>query len=223
MDKKKVKLLVVVDMQKDFVTGCLGSEKADSITPAVAEYIRNFEGDIVVTKDTHGRVGASNEENAQQYLSTQEGRRLPVPHCLVGTPGHALDDRIEKALGSRLGSSEMFTVSRTDIFCKPSFGSMDFAEFIKKREKFDDIEYSEIQFCGVCTGICVISNAVIAKAAVPEADIKILANMCACVTDETHLTALKAMQTLQMDVVNAVGLGEDKDGRGMYELVAADM
>ena len=168
------RLLIVVDMQKDFVTGVLGTARARAIAPAIAAFIRGFDGDRIYTKDTH----------MEDYLLTQEGKRLPVVHCVGGTDGWQLVPEIQD------------TVRAEDLIIeKPSFGSLELITAIQRGG------YDEIYLVGVCTGICVISNAVIAKAADPEARIAIVSDLCGCVTEETHETALAAMRTLQMDVI----------------------
>ena len=166
-------VLVVVDMQNDFVTGPLGTKRAREIAPKLADYIRAFDGDVVYTIDTH----------AEDYLSTQEGRRLPVTHCVKGTDGWKLAPDVWMA--SRSSQS---------VFEKPAFGSEGLMAYLKEEDP------SEIYFAGVCTGICVLANAVLAKTACPEAGIHILKDLCGCVTKESHETALKAMELLQMDV-----------------------
>ena len=129
------KLLVVVDMQNDFVTGCLGTPEARAIVPALTEYVKNFDGEVIFTKDTH-------EKN---YLETQEGKYLPVTHCIRGTAGWGIITELKPYVGN-------------DFYCKKTFGSVELANKIKSGN------YDEVQFCGVCTGICVISNALMAKA-----------------------------------------------------------
>lgn len=169
------KLLVVVDMQKDFVTGALGTEQAKKIVPDIAAFIDKWDGDVCFTRDTH-------DEN---YMETQEGKRLPVPHCIDGTDGWNIVDALTR-----------FVDDDTVIMNKPTFGSVALARWIR------DIGYQDVYFCGVCTGICVISNAVVLKAHAPEVNITTIADLCACVNEETHETALNAMRTLQIDVKN---------------------
>ena len=180
------KLLVVVDMQKDFVTGCLGTDAAKATVRPIAEYIRNFDGNVVFTMDTHG-VEPSDDPCGTQtgekgYLETQEGRRLPVPHCLCGTDGFDLVPELKCFMPAH-------------IYYKETFGSRNLMTSLMIRRP------NVIEFCGVCTGICVISNAVIAKTALPEAEIRILSNLCACISPESHANALRSMHTLQMDIV----------------------
>lgn len=166
-------LLVVVDMQEDFVRGALGTPEAQAMLADAAGFIRGFRGKKVFTMDTHG----------EDYLATQEGKNLPVPHTVKGSDGWQLAPEI-KAL-----------VAEGDtVLEKGSFGSLVLAEVVRQRH------YDNIYFLGVCTGICVISNAVIAKAADPEAVIHILAGLCACVSPESHRTALEAMRLLQMKI-----------------------
>ena len=142
------KLLIVVDMQNDFVTGVLGTKEAQMIVPDMVEYIKSFDGQIVFTRDTH-------DEN---YLSTEEGKKLPVVHCIKGTEGWEIIPELQ------------FLTKDRDIYDKPSFGSLALADTLRSTS------FSEIQLCGVCTGICVISNAILAKAAEPDTPVKVLGN-----------------------------------------------
>ena len=169
-------LLVVVDMQNDFITGALANPEGQKIVGKVADYIYGFDGDIVFTEDTHF---------FGNYLAHQEGKRLPVLHCIWGTDGHELVPEIAKAVQSK-----------KDSFCcvKETFGSVRLGEMVAKEQ------YKTIYFVGVCTDICVISNAILCKAFDPEARIVVLKDMCAGVTPESHETALKAMQACQIDV-----------------------
>lgn len=170
------KLLIVVDMQNDFVTGCLGSKEAEAIVPKMSEYVRNFDGTVLFTQDTHD----------EDYDHTEEGKNLPVRHCLKDADGWKI---IPELAG--------FT-KRENIFTKETFGARTLLDFLSSQETYDEIE-----LCGVCTGICVISNAVLAKTAQPNAHIVVLRDLCACVTPETHETALNAMKTLQMEVIDS--------------------
>ena len=167
-------LLIVVDMQEDFVNGSLGTKEAQKIVPAAAEFIKSFPGQKVYTKDTH----------TEAYLSTQEGRNLPVKHTIRGTDGWELVPEIRELV-----------TDRDIIVEKGGFGSLTIADIVQKAH------CENIYFIGVCTGICVISNAVIAKAADPEAVIHIVRGLCACVSPESHETAISAMRLLQMDII----------------------
>lgn len=175
------KLLIVVDMQNDFVTGCLGTEEAKAIVPKVVDLVQNFDGDVWFTRDTH----------QSDYMETQEGKKLPVIHCIEGTEGWEIIPELVS-----------FTEKADKIFDKPTFGSIALADELRKIQSSTDIEhYDEINLCGVCTGICVISNAMLAKAVTPETPINILASACACVSPDSHETALNAMKTCQIDVI----------------------
>ena len=168
------KLLVVVDMQKDFVDGSLDTPEAVEIVPVVVEKVKDAkeeETDIVFTRDTHG----------EDYLKTQEGRRLPVVHCVEGTPGWEI-----------IGALKPYAEKVID---KPTFGSTQLAHFAVQRK------YTDIELVGLCTDICVVSNALLLKAALPEANISVDASCCAGSTPEAHACALQAMKSLQIEVV----------------------
>ena len=171
------KFLIVVDMQKDFVDGALGSAEAAAIVPNVVRKIEGFDGEIVATFDTH-------QEN---YMETAEGKKLPVPHCIKGTPGWALDSAVASAL-ERKG----FTAVE-----KPTFGSTALPGVL--REKAGEEDFS-IELVGLCTDICVISNAMILKAALPEIPLLVDGACCAGVTPESHRNALEAMKMCQISV-----------------------
>lgn len=176
MNAKKV--LIVIDMQNDFVTGALANEEAQKIIGAVAERIETCRAEgteVFFTRDTHG----------QNYMDTQEGRFLPVPHCVHGSDGWQIIPEL-----SAYAEEER-------ILDKPAFGSLKLPEFL--REKLGE-EPGEIELCGVCTDICVISNAVILKAAFPEAAVTVRGNLCAGVTVESHENALAAMGACQVIV-----------------------
>ena len=193
------KLLVVVDMQNDFIDGSLGTKEAQEIVPKVIEKIKNFDGIIVTTMDTH-------DEN---YLSTQEGKNLPVKHCICGEDGWHLNEEVRKALLS----SEMFcrndkqenAIWLLENYCKETFGSLElmddcFDEFGEDgRSHPEDVE---ITLIGLCTDICVISNAMLIKSVLPEARIIVDASCCAGVTPESHKNALEAMKMCQIEVIN---------------------
>lgn len=177
-----MKVLIVVDMQNDFIDGALGTKEAVEILPKVVEKIKNFDGQILYTRDTH-------EEN---YMDTQEGNYLPVPHCVRGTSGWQLNSQIE-ALRSG-GSVD-----------KPTFGSVELGKLLKEQEenlKADGKSGIEsITLIGLCTDICVISNALLIKAFLPEIPIFVDAACCAGVTPESHKNALEAMKVCQIQVI----------------------
>ncbi len=167
-------ILVVVDMQKDFVDGALGTNEAQAIVPAVCEKIRTFDGDIFVTFDTH----------FENYMETSEGKQLPVPHCIKGTPGWALDLRVAEALEGK----------RFTMIEKPTFGSVRLPELIRKQCG----EECSIELIGLCTDICVVSNALLLKANFPENPIAVDPACCAGVTPESHLAARTTMKMCQI-------------------------
>ena len=171
------KCLIVVDYQNDFVTGSLGFAKAEQLDDRIANKIakcRNEGWEIVFTFDTH-------EEN---YLQTNEGRNLPVEHCIKGTDGHKL-----------YGITAEMQKQSDKCFYKPSFGSAELFEYLKA-EKFDKVE-----LCGVVTNICVISNAVLAKTALPESEISVDSACVASNDDSLNKSALDVMQIMQINVL----------------------
>lgn len=169
------KVLVVVDMQNDFIDGTLGTKEAESIVDNVREKIKSFDGEVVFTRDTH----------FDNYSETQEGRKLPVTHCIKGTKGWNIRQELDE-----LRTEDM------KVFDKITFGSKELAEYLS-----NDKELEEITFVGLCTDICVISNALTAKAFMPEVEIKVDAKCCAGVSVESHNNALEAMKMCQIQVV----------------------
>ena len=170
-------ILFVVDMQNDFIDGALGTKEAVAIVPKVAEKIRNFSGRVLFTRDTH-------EEN---YMETQEGKNLPVPHCIKGTDGWQI-------------RPELMELCKNEPINKVTFGSVDLGNVLNDINKEESIE--SITFIGLCTDICVISNVMIAKAFLPEVKIKVDASCCAGVTPESHKNALEAMKVCQVEIEN---------------------
>ncbi len=172
------KILIVIDMQKDFIDGSLGTKEAQAIVENVVRKIGEYaEGDVYATRDTH-------QEN---YLETSEGRHLPVVHCVEGTEGWEIEPRVAQALGG------------APIVNKPTFGSVVLAELLQEE---NDREELEIELVGLCTDICVVSNALLLKAAMPEITIAVDASCCAGVTPESHEAALTTMQMCQIEVKN---------------------
>ena len=168
------KFLIVVDMQNDFVDGALGTKEAVAIVPKVVEKIKDFDGEIIATYDTH----------FDNYMETSEGKMLPVPHCIKETDGFKLNADIQNSLEGK----NWVPVE------KPSFGSLELPKIIK--EKYgDDIK---ITLIGLCTDICVISNALILKANFPEAEISVIESCCAGVTPEKHNAAIETMKSCQI-------------------------
>ena len=169
-----MKYLIVVDMQVDFITGSLGSKMAEEVVPNVVEKVKNFEGKVIFTRDTH----------FADYMTTQEGKKLPVEHCIKDTNGWQICDEL--------------TPYVKEVVDKITFGSVNLPNIIKGYG--DEIE--EIELCGLCTDICVISNAMILKATFPEVKITVDSKCCAGVSVESHKTALDAMKTVQIEIVN---------------------
>ena len=201
MNMEKIKVLVVVDMQKDFVDGALGTPEAQKIVPLVAETIHQFADPhtaIIFTKDTH----------PVDYMKTQEGKYLPVPHCIEGTGGAGIVDEVFEAWINHAQGENRF-MSGYDAYPaydenpirikKPTFGSIELQNILYDMN--DRFEIEEINFMGVCTGICVLSNAILAKATLPEVPINVIADCCACVTPESHKTALEAMKLCQINII----------------------
>ena len=170
------KILVVIDMQNDFIDGALGTPEAVGIVEAVKEKIRSYPPeDVIATMDTHG----------ENYMDTQEGKYLPVPHCIKGTDGWQIREDIAGLL------------TGATVYEKPTFGSMDMAADLKA---MSDHEPIEIEMVGLCTDICVVSNALLLKAAMPEVKISVDAACCAGVTPEKHAAALETMRSCQIIV-----------------------
>lgn len=167
-------ILIVVDMQKDFIDGALGTPEAVRIVPYVKEVIERFDGKVFFTRDTH----------FEGYMDTQEGRNLPVPHCIKGTPGWEIHPALE-------------ALRKTDAIDKLTFGSSELPTALAKEENIESIT-----FVGLCTDICVISNVMITKAFFPEIPITVDAKGCAGVTPQSHKNALEAMKMCQITIVN---------------------
>ena len=168
------KILIVVDMQNDFIDGALGSAEAVAIVPYVKALIESFDGKVLFTRDTH----------FENYMQTQEGKNLPVPHCIKGTDGWQI-------------RAELDALRKTEPIDKITFGSSNLVEVLRAEP---DIE--SITFVGLCTDICVISNAMVVKAYYPEIPLYVDARGCAGVSPESHKRALDAMSVCQIKVLN---------------------
>ena len=170
-----MKVLAIIDMQKDFIDGALGTKEAVAIVPEVAARLAQARADgetVVFTRDTHHAY----------YLLTQEGRKLPVPHCLEGTDGWQIDAAL--------------AVEDAPVFDKPGFGSPALIEYLRSLPTLEGVE-----FIGLCTDICVITNAMMTKGALPEVPLSVRADCCAGVTPQSHETALQAMRMCQISIV----------------------
>ncbi len=170
------KILLVVDMQVDFIDGSLGTAEAVAILPKVAAKIEGFEGSVLFTRDTH----------FEDYLTTQEGKNLPVPHCIKGTDGHAIHPSLAHLVGEH-------------VCDKLTFGAKELPAMVDAlNPEGDTLDFTLI---GLCTDICVISNAMLLKAFYPEASVTVDASCCAGVTPATHENALNAMKMCQIAIV----------------------
>jgi nicotinamidase-related amidase len=184
-----MKVLVVIDMQKDFIDGALGSPEAQAIVPNVVAKIEECAADsgyvIFYTRDTH----------YEDYMSTSEGRQLPVPHCILGTDGWEINADV-------MAASEGATF--VDVQNKFTFGMQDIAILLETIPDICDVENREvesIEMIGVCTDICVVSNALILKAVYPEIPITVYGDCCAGTSVDAHEAALKVMQMCQIEVI----------------------
>lgn len=170
-------ILIVVDMQNDFIDGALGTAEAVAIVSRVEEKIRGFQGRVIFTRDTH----------LENYLETQEGRNLPVPHCIRGSAGWELCPQLKP-------------LCKEPPIDKPTFGSRELGERLLEADREEAIR--SVTLVGLCTDICVISNAMIVKACLPEVPVTVDAACCAGVTPESHRTALAAMKMCQINIEN---------------------
>ncbi len=168
-----MKYLIVVDMQNDFIDGALGTKEAVAIVPEVKKFIEDFNGEIIFTRDTH----------TEDYLNSQEGKNLPVTHCVKDTYGWEICPQLSELSNDK------------KIFDKPSFGSVELAEYMVSK---NDVE--EIVLLGLCTDICVISNALLIKAFMPEVKVSVIEKCCAGVTPDSHKQALSAMKMCQIEI-----------------------
>lgn len=170
-------ILIVVDMQKDFIDGSLGTKEAEAIVDRVVEEIGKYEAEnIIATRDTH----------PENYLETQEGRRLPVVHCVKDTPGWEINQKVAEALRG------------AQVFDKPTFGSRKLAEELSAIAEKEELRVTLI---GLCTDICVVSNALLIKAFLPEIPVRVIADCCAGVTPASHEAALTTMKMCQIEVI----------------------
>ena len=171
------RFLVVVDMQNDFIDGALGTAEAQAVVSAAAQKIRGFDGEVFATFDTH----------FDGYMDTAEGKKLPVPHCIKGTPGWELNPEIAAALAQK---------GYTPVE-KRTFGSADLPQYLRRASGGQPFS---VELIGLCTDICVVSNALLLKAHFPEAPISVDAGCCAGVTPQKHTAALETMKSCQIDV-----------------------
>lgn len=168
-----MKILVVVDMQNDFIDGALGTAEAVAIVPAVKSLIEGFDGKVLFTRDTH----------FENYMQTEEGKHLPVPHCIKGSDGWQI-------------RPELDALRTTDAIDKLTFGSKELIALLASEQNIESIT-----LCGLCTDICVISNALLIKANYPEIPLYVVESACAGVTPASHKNALDAMRMCQVEII----------------------
>ena len=174
------RILLTIDMQNDFVDAALGTKEAVAIVPAVCEEIRKDYDHVICTRDTHH----------EDYLDTNEGKHLPVVHCIKDSEGWMLNEEVAKALNEK-GSFQ--------IIDKPTFGSEELVSVLKEQDEKEPID--SITLIGLCTDICVVTNALLVKTAFPEIPVIVKADCCAGVTPESHEAALKTMQMCQIEII----------------------
>lgn len=173
-------ILIVVDMQNDFIDGALGTKEAVAIVPRVKEKIAFFSGPVIFTRDTH----------PENYMETQEGKNLPVPHCIKGTEGWQIRPELDR-------------LRKTEPVDKPGFGSVELGQMLLDMNEKEPI--ASVTLIGLCTDVCVISNALIIKAFLPEVPVKVDAACCAGISPESHDNALSAMAMCQVEILRDQG------------------
>lgn len=186
-----MRVLTIVDMQNDFIDGSLGTKEAMQIVPKVVEKLNNINKEdtlVLFTKDTH----------QNNYLDTFEGKNLPVEHCIENTPGWSINKEISGVIDNMEGVLRYSspTIKNSRVY-KNTFGSTDLMHFFEKHNE----EIDEIEFVGLCTDICVISNVLMARMIMPDKVITVDASCCAGVTVEKHLAALEVMKSCQINVI----------------------
>lgn len=173
-------ILIVVDMQNDFIDGTLGTKEAVAIVPRVKEKIASFSGPVIFTRDTH----------PENYMETQEGKNLPVPHCIKGTEGWQIRPELDR-------------LRKTEPVDKPGFGSVELGQMLLDMNEKEPI--ASVTLIGLCTDVCVISNALIIKAFLPEVPVRVDAACCAGISPESHDNALSAMAMCQVEILRDQG------------------
>lgn len=173
----KKKVLIIIDMQNDFIDGSLANPAAQVIVPGICELIETGDyNEIILTRDTH----------AEDYLTTAEGKKLPIEHCIYGTQGWEVNSEIVKAVNAKQVANSYIN--------KPTFGYLHW-------NKLSNLDEADVDFVGTCTDICVVSNALIVKATFPNANVRVLGNLCAGLTPEKHEAALNTMSSCQIKVI----------------------
>lgn len=195
MSKKKTKCLIVIDMQNDFISGSLGTKEAEAIVPKVLEKLKTFDGRYVIfTRDTH----------SDDYLFTKEGQKLPVKHCIKGTKGWQLQNDIQEWYNENHLSNDRkvaFIVDKPTFACVDKYGEASLSNLIDKFIEFDESDECEIEIIGLCTDICVVSNALYLKNYFyHNAEVSVDSSCCAGVTPDKHNAALEIMRSCQINV-----------------------
>jgi len=186
-EKISMKVLIVVDMQNDFIEGSLGTPEAVAVVDKVVKRIEDSTDELILfTKDTHQK----------DYLETPEGKKLPVVHCIEGTQGWEINKKILQAWKNK-ESTVMLSNLKDNTFNKPVFGSVDLVDFLKSYPE----QIEEIELLGVCTDICVISNGIMIKNTLPNVKVSVNASCCAGVTPQSHKEALNVMSMCQIDII----------------------
>ncbi len=175
------KILIVIDMQKDFIDGSLGTTEAQAIVENVVGLIDGFDGEVLYTLDTH----------FENYMDTLEGKKLPVMHCIRGTDGWQVESQVLAALERK----------NAKCFEKPTFGSYELVDYVYEAVRGDAAAAAELTLAGLCTDICVASNAILLRAKLPDTVIRVKADCCAGVTPASHQAALTTLSMCQMDII----------------------
>lgn len=194
-----MKAVIFIDVQKDFIDGALQNKKAIEVTPKIVDFAKGCVEKgykLYATRDTHEKTkinykyedGKPVFELVEGYLTTLEGKKLPVEHCIEGTDGWMIDNRLMEVLDGKC-----------TFVNKPTFGSFDLAEIIAEDSENEDL--NEIVLCGFVTDICLLSNALLLRAKFPNTKITVMKDLCAGTTDENHEAALTVMQNCQIEVI----------------------
>lgn len=168
-------VLLVIDLQNDFVDGALGNKGNDKIVKPIESFVENFDGEVIFTRDTH-------DEN---YLESLEGSHLPVKHCIKNSKGWQIK----------------IDTKNHKIIDKPSFGSYELVEYLKKLNEKEKIE--NIYMVGICTDICVLSNAILIKNALLNTEVTVIEDLCKATNEKNHKIALEAMKSCQVNILNS--------------------
>ena len=184
-----MKALIVVDMQKDFINGTLGTKEAQGIVESVVKRVSSSKGELILfTQDTHG----------EDYLSTPEGKKLPIAHCIEGTDGWKINESVFNAWRENKNTIVAADL-KNNTFTKPVFGSVKLVEYLKNKSEKNEI--SEIELLGLCTDVCVVSNAIMLKNFLLNTEISVNTKCCAGITPQSHTEALNTMKMCQINLI----------------------